>query len=68
MLLALAATALVALALLSDLLLPRIDEAWSRHKARRKRTPALLYRPLSSPGPTLIVTTPMSDCWPAKTA
>ena len=33
MVLALAATALVALALLSDLIIPRIDELWSRYKA-----------------------------------
>ncbi len=45
MLLALAATALVALALLSDLLLPKLEEAWSRHRARRKRAPALLFDP-----------------------
>jgi hypothetical protein len=44
-LLALAATALVALALLSDLILPRLEEAWSRHRARRKRAPTLLFDP-----------------------
>jgi hypothetical protein len=44
-LLALAATALVALALLSDLILPRLEEAWSRHKARRQRAPAIDYDP-----------------------
>jgi hypothetical protein len=44
-LLALAATALVAIALLSDLLLPRIDEAWQRHRARRSRVPATPYDP-----------------------
>ena len=40
MVLALAATALVALALLSDLIVPRIDELWSRYKARRQRAPS----------------------------
>jgi hypothetical protein len=44
-LLALAATALVALALLSDLILPRLEEAWGRHKARRQRVPTLDYDP-----------------------
>jgi hypothetical protein len=44
-LLALAATALVALALLSDLILPKLEEAWSRHRARRKRAPTLLFDP-----------------------
>jgi hypothetical protein len=44
-LLALAATALVALALLSDLIVPRLEEAWSRHRARRRRAPALPYDP-----------------------
>jgi hypothetical protein len=45
MLLALAATALVAIALLSDLIIPRLDEAWSRHRARRQRAPQVLYDP-----------------------
>ncbi len=45
MLLALAATALVALALLSDLILPKLEEAWSRHRAGRKRAPTLLFDP-----------------------
>jgi hypothetical protein len=44
-LLALAATALVALALLSDLIVPRIDESWRRLRARRKKVPTLLYDP-----------------------
>jgi hypothetical protein len=44
-LLALAATALVALALLSDLIVPRLEEAWSRHRARRRRVPAALFDP-----------------------
>jgi hypothetical protein len=44
-LLALAATALVALALLGDLLLPRLEEAWRRHRARRQRAPSLVYDP-----------------------
>ncbi|MFZ0976263.1 MAG: hypothetical protein WAN22_28830 [Solirubrobacteraceae bacterium] len=45
MVLALAATALVALALLSDLIVPRIDELWSRYKARRQRAPTWSYDP-----------------------
>ena len=45
MVLALAATALVALALLSDLIIPRIDELWSRYKARRQRAPTWSYDP-----------------------
>ncbi len=45
MLLALAATALVAIALLSDLIIPRLDEAWSRHRAHRRRAPALDFDP-----------------------
>ncbi len=45
MLLALAATALVAIALLSDVILPKLDEAWDRHRARRKRVPTLDYDP-----------------------
>jgi hypothetical protein len=44
-LLALAATALVAIALLSDLIFPRLEEAWSRHRARRQRPPAIAYDP-----------------------
>jgi hypothetical protein len=44
-LLALAATALVALALLFELIAPRLEEAWTRVRARRKRVPALLYDP-----------------------
>ncbi len=45
MLLALVATALVALALLSDLFVPRLGEAWARHRARRRRTPEMPYDP-----------------------
>src|SRR5947209_7470153 len=45
MVLALAATALVALALLSDLIIPRLEEGWSRHRARRKRAPTVSYDP-----------------------
>ena len=45
MLLALAATALVAVALLSDLIVPRLDEGWRRLKARRRRVPQLHYDP-----------------------
>jgi hypothetical protein len=44
-LLALAATALVALALLSDLIIPRLEEAWSRYRARRRMAPTLAYDP-----------------------
>jgi hypothetical protein len=44
--LALAATALVAIALLSDLILPRVEEAWRRMQARRRRVPqTLVYDP-----------------------
>lgn len=45
MLLALVATALVAIALLSEELLPRLDEAWSRHRARRRMAPVMPYDP-----------------------
>lgn len=45
MLLALAATALVAIALLSDLIVPRLEEAWARRRARRQRIPTALYDP-----------------------
>ena len=45
MVLALAATALVVLALVSDLIVPRIEESWRRMRARRKRVPALIYDP-----------------------
>ncbi|HWE12659.1 MAG TPA: hypothetical protein VG365_04060 [Solirubrobacteraceae bacterium] len=45
MLLALAATALVAIALLSDLIGPRVEERWQRWRARREKVPALLYDP-----------------------
>lgn len=45
MLLALAATALVAIALLSDLIVPRVEDGWRRLKARRKKTPQLFYDP-----------------------
>jgi hypothetical protein len=44
-LLALAATALVAIALLSDLIIPRLEEAWSRHRARWRRAPTLDFDP-----------------------
>jgi hypothetical protein len=44
-LLALAVTALVALALLSDLIVPRAEELWSRFRARRRRTPTLEFDP-----------------------
>ncbi len=45
MLLALVATALVAIALLSEELLPRISELWSRLKARRQVAPPMPYDP-----------------------
>ncbi len=46
MLLALAATAIVAFALLSDLILPRVEEVWSRHRARRRLVPEeVMYDP-----------------------
>ncbi len=45
MLLALAATALVALALVSELVVPKIEEAFERHRARRKRTDIEPYDP-----------------------
>jgi hypothetical protein len=44
-LLALAATALVALALLSDLIIPRIENLWERHRARRRKAPVIDYDP-----------------------
>jgi len=44
-LLALAATALVALALLSDLIVPRLDDLWGRYRARRHRAPTWSYDP-----------------------
>ncbi len=45
MLLALAATALVALALLSDLIVPRVEELWTRSRARRRRAPTIAFDP-----------------------
>ena len=45
MVLALAATALVVLALTSDLIVPRIEEWWRRMRARRQRVPTLMYDP-----------------------
>ena len=45
MLLALVATALVAIALLSEELIPRIEELWSRHRARRQMAPVMPYDP-----------------------
>jgi hypothetical protein len=46
-LLALVATALVAVALLSEELLPRLDDIWSRHRARRRMAPNM---PHDDPG------------------
>ena len=45
MVLALVATALVAVALLSEELLPRIDELWTRLRARRRPAPTVGYDP-----------------------
>ena len=45
MLLALVATVIVVLALISDLIAPRLLEQWERHRARRRRTPAPPYDP-----------------------
>jgi hypothetical protein len=44
-LLALAATTLVVLALTSDVVLPRIEEWWRRLRARRKKVPTVVYDP-----------------------
>jgi hypothetical protein len=43
--LALAATALVVLALLAEELVPRVEHAWARHRARTRRVPTLEYDP-----------------------
>ena len=45
MLLALIATTLVAVALLSEELIPKLDEIWSRHRARRRPAPEMPYDP-----------------------
>ena len=45
MLLALVATALVAIALLSDLIIPRLEGFWERHRVRRHRAPSVAYDP-----------------------
>jgi len=45
MVLALAATALVALALLSDLIIPRLEALIAQHRARRRRIPATPFDP-----------------------
>ena len=45
MYLALAATALVVLALLAEELIPRIEHAWARHRARARRVPTFEYDP-----------------------
>ena len=45
MLLALAATALVVLALLAEELIPRLEQAWARHRARVRRVPDMSYDP-----------------------
>jgi hypothetical protein len=43
--LALGVSTLVAVALLSDMLLPRVHEAWARHRARRRRMPEFSLDP-----------------------
>ncbi len=45
MLLALAATTLVALALLSDLIVPRLEDTWARYRAHRRRAPTPMFDP-----------------------
>ena len=45
MLLALGASALVAIALLSDLIFPRLQEIWVAHRARRRRVPEWSFDP-----------------------
>src|SRR5437588_2545715 len=45
MILALAATALVVFALLAEGRIPRLEQAWSRYRARRRRVPAIEYDP-----------------------
>ena len=45
MLLALAATTLVVLALLSEELFGKVEQSWARHRARRRRTPTMSYDP-----------------------
>jgi hypothetical protein len=45
MLLALVATSLVAVALLAEELIPRAEELWSRHRARRQMAPVMPYDP-----------------------
>jgi hypothetical protein len=44
-LLALAASGIVAVALLSDLIFPRLLELWKQHRARRRRVPELAFDP-----------------------
>ena len=45
MLLALGVSALVAVALLSDVLCPKFTEMWARHRARRRRVPEWSFDP-----------------------
>src|SRR5579859_3846487 len=45
MVLALGASALVAIALLSDLIFPRLQELWAQHRARRRHAPELSFDP-----------------------
>jgi hypothetical protein len=44
-LLAFAATAIVAIALLSGLIVPKLERAWTHHRARRRRLPSVVYDP-----------------------
>ena len=45
MLLALGASAIVAVALLSDLVVPKLAELWTRHRARRRSVPEWSFDP-----------------------
>ena len=45
MVLALGVSTLVSLALISDMLFPRLREAWQRHRARRRRVPEFSLDP-----------------------
>ncbi len=45
MVLALGVSTLVAVALLSDILLPRLQEGWARHRAHRRRVPEFSLDP-----------------------
>ncbi|HEX3801572.1 MAG TPA: hypothetical protein VHV75_01915 [Solirubrobacteraceae bacterium] len=45
MILALSVSALVAIALLSDIVAPRVSQIWARHRARRRMVPELALDP-----------------------